>query len=699
MKKSHLKKSRLKSKFPWVISGIIFFFAISLYLAISSGSGPLSFLSQTPDINAAKTKKCVEDPGCVDLIVQSAERGVKVTNVSNLTTTQAATQIKDNSKNIKLKTDEDEEFVKEVNRLAEPTANKGVPTASVLSTKITPAPSAKPESCAAGQQLVTTSTGNQCIPTNGDGTVCGVYAYAQNNKCYKIGDEVSGGYKVCDWTFGGRPGVTWAFLSTNCPTKTEVKPGEPKTAEECSTSKTNPGWWSENEKTCVQVGQQITNSPLIVCGAGQRIDHPQWTYPTASTPENCSSYTAPTVIPPAPAPLSNEELERRQDDCRSSNKKYDIASGACINIVKCTPVPPTVGAKSYTTCGADGRIDIKLCNNPAGFDANGLCPTTPTVIPPAPVTDPKEPKTVIAPPVTTSGYIDNIGCSRRYQTTCKEADDGKWYPIVPPVNISATTPINPIDDRPATPQEEARTKTYDSYLGCSTKTGGLCKVDPDDPKKYVSISYIDPTPSKPTSITPVNPVDNKPATPQEEARTKIYNTYSDCSTKTSGLCKPDPNDPKKYVSISYVDPTDITANPILVSPPQEPSSEEIAKPSAWSQIVQFFAVSKNKAPTPQDEARLKSYNSYADCSTQTVGLCKADPNDPNKFVSNVYVAPKEEITKPSLWSQVVEYFSDLFPVKNATPPQGYLDNPSCETRYQADCTEDSDGMWYPTFSK
>lgn len=696
MKKSRLKKSHSKSKLSWIIAGLAFFLAGSIYLAIASGTGPLSFLTKTPDINKVKT--CNQDPACIDLMVEAAEKGIRVNNTGGkLSTENFAKEVQKQAAKIPKKEQDDAEFIQEAARLS---GQASIPKDERDDVIKPSSVSQNSGSCPGGQQSVTTSTGTQCIPINGDSTSCGVYAYAQNNKCYKIGDEVSGGYKVCDWTFGGRPGVTWAFLSTNCPTKTEVKPGEPTNANDCSTSKDYPGWWSENEKKCVQVGQPITNSPLIVCGAGQRTDKPQYNYPTASTPENCSSYTAPPVIPPKPAPLSNEELERRQEDCRSNLKKYDIASGTCIALVKCTPVPLTAGAKSYTTCGADGKIDIKLCNNSTGFDANGLCPTTPTVIPPAPVTDPKEPKTVISPPVTTSGYIDNIGCSRRYQTTCKEADDGKWYPIVAPVNVPPITPVNPVDDRPATPQEEARTQTYDSYLGCSTKTGGLCKVDPDDPKKYVSISYIDPTPSKPTSITPVNPVDDKPATPQEEARTKIYNTYSDCSTKTSGLCKPDPNDPKKYVSISYVDPTDTTANPILVSPPQESSQEENnTKPSVWSRIIEFFTRSKS------DSTNTEGYIDNIGCNQRYQTTCKeaADgkwyPTTNQQLVIPQEPSTEEVTNKPSLWSQIVEYFSVSISDKNVDPPQGLLDNPSCETRYQADCTQGSDGKWYPTFSK
>ncbi len=124
--------------------------------------------------------------------------------------------------------------------------------------------------CPKDTKLVKTrARGSVCAPTTG--STCGPYAFPLNGKCYPIGDEVTPGNYVCDWTVGGRPNVKYPFLSTNCPTQSASNAVEPKSAQECSAGD-NAGWWDNNAKKCYRPGQQVrldANTMVPVCEGGR----------------------------------------------------------------------------------------------------------------------------------------------------------------------------------------------------------------------------------------------------------------------------------------------------------------------------------------------------------------------------------------------------------------------------------------------
>lgn len=86
MSKSRLKKKSRKSKLMWIFIALAIFLGGSLYAALQTGTGPLSFLSQTPDINKVKT--CNQDAACIDLMIEAAEKGIKVDNTGGKLSTE-----------------------------------------------------------------------------------------------------------------------------------------------------------------------------------------------------------------------------------------------------------------------------------------------------------------------------------------------------------------------------------------------------------------------------------------------------------------------------------------------------------------------------------------------------------------------------------------------------------------------------------
>lgn len=338
MPKSRLKKKSLKSKLTWIFIALAIFLGGSVYAALQTGTGPLSFLSQTPDINAAKTKKCIEDPGCVDLIVQSAERGVKVTNVSNLTTTQAATQIKDNSKNIKLKTDEDEEFVKEVKRLAKPTPDKEVPVASILSTNLTPASSAKPESCAGGNGVKLTP-GKYAATGYGwkDGKRSTESGTSQR-ECVLIDDDCGHStVRACDEVYKAEPAKV--ILPVNSGPEYYAGKTPAQIREDERKNLTPPPKPKENcyDKSGVIM---VTGSQL----GGDRCVNGDWQPDKSKTCSSNQTYNpstniCDTLLPAGNIPhlLTDAEIKAKQDECRGENKEYDTTKNDCGKPLKCGP--------------------------------------------------------------------------------------------------------------------------------------------------------------------------------------------------------------------------------------------------------------------------------------------------------------------------------------------------------------------------
>lgn len=97
-----------------------------------------------------------------------------------------------------------------------------------------------------------------------------------------------------------------------------------------------------------------------------------------------------------------------------------------------------------------------------------------------------------------SGYCQKnsfVGVDWLSADRCADPDS-----LSAPSNNSSETSDNSADARTA--QEIARTKSYDDYVECSSKTGGLCKADPNNPKKYVFIT------NDPSVNTETSPIDN-----------------------------------------------------------------------------------------------------------------------------------------------------------------------------------------------
>ncbi|MBP9702144.1 hypothetical protein KBD69_00510 [Candidatus Woesebacteria bacterium] len=140
--------------------------------------------------------------------------------------------------------------------------------------------------CPKDTKLVKTrAKGSVCAPTTGSN--CGLYAFPLNGKCYPIGDEVTPGNYVCDWTVGGRPNVKYPFLSTNCPTQSATNANEPKSSQECA-SGDNAGWWDSNAKKCYRPGDHVNkdaNTTVQVCTGG-------YLSKTTSCPEDASTNDA-----------------------------------------------------------------------------------------------------------------------------------------------------------------------------------------------------------------------------------------------------------------------------------------------------------------------------------------------------------------------------------------------------------------------
>lgn len=123
--------------------------------------------------------------------------------------------------------------------------------------------------CKDGEVKVDTSRGAYCASPSAPN--CGNVGFPLNGKCYWIGEEVSPGNKVCDWTIGGRKGVDYPFLSTNCPTKSATDNQAPKNSQECSAGD-NAGWWDDNAKKCYRPGQSVkldANTLVPVCEGGR----------------------------------------------------------------------------------------------------------------------------------------------------------------------------------------------------------------------------------------------------------------------------------------------------------------------------------------------------------------------------------------------------------------------------------------------
>lgn len=93
-KKSQPKKSKFKLNLYAVVFTLLIFTTYSIFALLKSGSGPLSFLSHTSDINKVSTNKpCVRDPACADLLIQAAENGMRFANTERITTQQAASSV------------------------------------------------------------------------------------------------------------------------------------------------------------------------------------------------------------------------------------------------------------------------------------------------------------------------------------------------------------------------------------------------------------------------------------------------------------------------------------------------------------------------------------------------------------------------------------------------------------------------------
>lgn len=116
---------------------------------------------------------------------------------------------------------------------------------------------------------VKTSRGTYCASASA--TNCDNVGFRLNDRCYWIGEEVSPGNKVCDWTIGGRKGVNYPFLSTNCPTKSASQSQVAKNVDECS-SGDNAGWWNDAEKKCYRPGDHValdSTHTVQVCKGGR----------------------------------------------------------------------------------------------------------------------------------------------------------------------------------------------------------------------------------------------------------------------------------------------------------------------------------------------------------------------------------------------------------------------------------------------
>lgn len=360
MPKSRFKKKSLKSKLTWIFIALAIFLGGSVYAALQTGTGPLSFLSKTPDIN--RITKCTEDPACVDLIVQSAERGVIVTNVSNLTTTQAATQIKNNTTNIKLKTDEDKEFVEEITRLTKTKTEKvdqgGQTTTPIVDsapTNLTPAAGNKPESCAGGNGVKLTPGKYAATGHSWQGEGRNDTPDLSRRECVLIDVQCNHGKPVaCDVVYNIDPSsvILPTFVDSEHAgseyyagkTPAQIREDEknniappPKPKENCY----------DKSGVIMVTGSQLGSDR---CFNGEFISEGDFDTENAKTcnpstqtynivTNNCDLLPPPppggNTPPNAPTP---QEIQAKKDECRGNSKEYDATKNDCTQeTLKCGP--------------------------------------------------------------------------------------------------------------------------------------------------------------------------------------------------------------------------------------------------------------------------------------------------------------------------------------------------------------------------
>ena len=144
MPKSRLKKKSLKSKLTWIVIALAIFLGGSLYAAIQTGTGPLSFLSQTLDIN--KVVNCDGDDDCIEAYFMARRQGLKGAEADKVVT-QVTTQLKNDNK-FKFIRNEDGKVIRNPGYdPSQTTSTSNTSSNTSNSTNLTLASSAKPKSC------------------------------------------------------------------------------------------------------------------------------------------------------------------------------------------------------------------------------------------------------------------------------------------------------------------------------------------------------------------------------------------------------------------------------------------------------------------------------------------------------------------------------------------------------------------------
>lgn len=332
-----------KSKLGILLTALAIFLGGSVYMAISSGTGPLSFLSQQSDINVIKFMS-TGDPEEDCFLQRGTWKDGKCLNKNPYTpkpaTPKPATPRPTNPNN--------------------PVPDGGIPTPKPATPKpagstATPKPAA-PKTCNVNSG-VNVEAGKYVASGGGlesDGkTTCTSSSNCPYRKCVQIKDDCSHGPVVkCNEVYNANPsnvilpvGAGSEYTAGKTPAqikaekaaaeaKGETPPAAPIAKNQCY-DKNSAGVW-----VIVTDGTPSDGKPGQICENGHFIAEAAY---LANRKKDCESAgtnlwdATGKKCNPKPSTPTDAEKKAKAEQCRAENKSYDSDKNACGGSLKCGP--------------------------------------------------------------------------------------------------------------------------------------------------------------------------------------------------------------------------------------------------------------------------------------------------------------------------------------------------------------------------
>lgn len=482
------KHSTFKSKLSLIIITLVIFLASSIYLALVNGTGPLTSLLQPASIN----KVIIEDPNSA----KTSKERKAIEKLNNAASAEARNDTEANRRKTEKAYSEVESARSEATSVNTPPLSTntdkdeiacelkgwtwdGKCTNPALAV-VTPPTKSGGQSCAGGFAGVTIPSGTWAASGKNMGE-----GKESQRECVKCDNGKWVDSAACHDKYAEDPSsvILPPAAGNEYTTGTKTKPGagtstsDPDFQENCYTGGLiNPTGTQRGTDRCLD-GSWVPEAKFDEEKA-KTCDPEKAKYnkdtnrcePIPVAPTIVDVGTPPVVVTPVvPAPASKTNPQSCSSlSCSFGTQKHVLAADQCYcgAVITCTP---GVKDKIKTECtkDANGIISTKITTCPVAFTSAGNCARKVGVHVDSPA-ECKYPHLAVIDP-----QYGNWICP----------SDAEGRANTPP-KVEASS-----GGRTLTPQELARTKTYDTYADCSTKTGSLCKVDPNDPKKYVYISY------------------------------------------------------------------------------------------------------------------------------------------------------------------------------------------------------------------